>query len=254
MYLYKIIQLMFITISMCIGSAYAQARNSENNGQCYEVVDSYEKFNRAMFQLDLTLDHTILKPVSTLYKKTVPSWGRDRVRNFIGNLKSPLTLLNNVAQGDSKSAFRTFWRFTINSTFGIGGLLDFASGFGLTENSQTFGDTFASYGADYGSYLVLPIIGPSSIRDAAGKVYDIVLDPLNLVLNYPERTGVFVASTISNRADYLDLSNSLEESSLDYYAQVRSMYLQYRAKKNIACKNKQIDYNVDYNMYNEEIK
>ena len=251
MHLYKIIQLlMIITISLCTNSAYAQARNSQNNGQCYEVVDSYEKFNRAMFEVDLTLDHTILKPISIMYKETVPSWGRDRVRNFIGNLKSPLTLLNNAAQGDSNSAFRTFWRFAINSTFGLGGLLDFASGFGLTENSQTFGDTFAYYGASYGSYLVLPIIGPSTIRDAAGKVYDITLDPLNLVLNYKEQAGIFVASTVSNRTDYLDLSDSLEKSSLDYYAQVRSMYLQHRAKKNLACENRQIDYDV----YNEEIK
>ena len=88
MHLYKIIQLlMIITVSLCTNSAYAQARNSQNNGQCYEVVDSYEKFNRAMFEVDLTLDHTILKPISIMYKETVPSWGRDRVRNFIGNLK-----------------------------------------------------------------------------------------------------------------------------------------------------------------------
>ena len=184
--------------------------------------------------------------------------GENRARQGcggIGSLREAAELAQgdpriNAAQGDSNSAFRTFWRFAINSTFGLGGLLDFASGFGLTENSQTFGDTFAYYGASYGSYLVLPIIGPSTIRDAAGKVYDITLDPLNLVLNYKEQAGIFVGSTVSNRTDYLDLSDSLEKSSLDYYAQVRSMYLQNRAKKNLACENRQID----YDMYNEEIK
>ncbi len=251
MCLHKIIKLIMISaVALYTSSAYARASNSENNGQCYEVVDRYERFNRAMFELDLTLDHTILKPISTMYKDGVPSWGRDRVTNFIGNLRSPLTLLNNTLQGDSTSAFRTFWRFAINSSIGLGGLLDFASGFGLTDKPQAFGDTFAYYGARYGSYLVLPILGPSTTRDAAGKVYDIVLDPINLVLTEREQIGLFVAATVSKRTDYLDITNSLEESSLDYYAQLRSMYLQYRAKNNPACKDKQID----YDMYNEEIK
>ena len=232
------------------GNCYASDIRPGSKGECYEIFDPYEKFNRAMFEVNLTLDHTVLRPVSTLYQRTVPTWGRDRVSTFIGNLKSPLTLMNNVLQGDADSAFRTFWRFFINTTFGLGGVLDFASGFGLEERKQVFGDTFAYYGVTYGAYLMLPVIGPTTVRDGVGKVYDTVLDPDNLFLTNGQRISLFAANSISVRTDYLDMTNSLEESSLDYYAQIRSMYIQNRAKNNPRCKGQAIDYDI----YNEEIK
>jgi phospholipid-binding lipoprotein MlaA len=219
------------------------------DGKCYEIVDPYEKFNRAMFEVNLTLDHTILRPVSSLYKKSVPSWGRDRVSNFLSNLQLPLTLVNNIAQGDSNSGFKTFWRFFINTTFGLGGLLDFATDLDLPYNPQVFGDTFARYGANYGAYLMLPIIGPATVRDGAGKVYDTVINPVNWMLTRDQFYVLYGANMIDTRAQFLDTTNNLEESSLDYYAQIRSMYIQYKAKKNPRCQAQAID----YNMYNEDV-
>lgn len=236
-----------IAISLLIAFASlagnAADKRGHYDGKCYEIVDPYEKFNRAMFEVNLTLDHTILKPITSAYNKAVPSWGRDRVSNFVSNLKSPLTLVNNIAQGNGGDAHRTFWRFFINTTFGLGGLLDFASGFGLPEKQQTFGDTFAHYGADYGAYLMIPIIGPTTVRDGTGKIYDLLLDPLNLELNTKDRLVLYTANTINKRSEYLDLSNSLEESSIDYYAAIRSMYIQYLAKQNPNCKPQVINYN-----------
>ncbi len=251
MHLYKAIgKTAILMIIFFTSNCYASNVHPGYNGKCSEIIDPYEKFNRAMFQVNLTLDHTILKPVSTLYKKTMPAWGRDRVTDFISNLKSPLTILNNTIQGDGGSAFRAFWRFFINTTFGLGGVLDFASGFGLEERRQVFGDSFAYYGVDYGAYLMLPVIGPTTIRDATGKVYDAILDPNNLVLSRDQLIALYTANTITTRADYLDITNSMEENSLDYYAQIRSMYIQNKAQNNPRCKN----HTIDYNMYTEEVK
>lgn len=244
MYMYKII--LTIILAMLANFSFAEEVKTHHDGQCYEIVDPYEKFNRTMFAINLTLDKTILVPVSTLYDKSVPSWGKDRINSFFGNLKAPLTFLNNVVQKEGMDAHRTFWRFLINSTFGIGGLFDIAGGFGLVERQQSFGDTFAHYGVHYGAYLMLPIIGPSTVRDGAGKAYDLILDPLNLVIsNNRQKLYYYSASTINKRADLLDLSNSLEESSIDYYAAVRSMYIQYLAKRNKNCKPQVINYNLE---------
>lgn len=250
MRVYKIISALSLIGLLFIGQAQAQDGTKSNSydGQCYEIVDPYEHFNRAMFQVNLTLDHTILQPASLFYKKTIPTWGRERVSNFVGNLKSPLTLMNNFIQGDIDAAGKTFWRFFINSTFGIGGLVDFAGGFGLTEDQQTFGDSFAHYGVYYGAYLMLPIIGPTTVRDGSGKVFDVTLDPTNLVFTRNEQIAISATNTLVKRTEYLDLSNTLEETSLDYYAAVRSMYIQYRAKRTPGCKPPTID----YNMYNED--
>ncbi len=251
MHLHKITKVLLMSATVLYANySYARASNSENNGQCYEVVDRYEKFNRAMFEIDLTLDHTILKPISQMYRGSVPGWGRDRIKSFVENLRAPLTLLNNTLQGDSPAAFATFWRMAINSTIGIGGLFDFASGFGLKERQQVFADTFTHYGAKYGSYMVLPILGPSTITDGTGLAFNAALNPTNLVFRFPTQVEIYAASTIINRAEFIELTNSLEESSLDYYAQIRSMYIQYRAKNNPACKSQEID----YNMYDEETK
>lgn len=219
-----------------------------NKPLCYQVYDPYEKFNRAMFIFNDTLDNTILKPIAKAYNKTVPSWGRARIRGFFTNLSSPLTFLNNIFQGKPNAAAKTFFRFLINSTFGIGGTLDFAKDFGLYENTQVFGNTLARYGANYGAYLVLPFIGPSSIRQAVGMPFDMALNPLNLILDRDQMLVIYAGEKFTTRAEYVDLTSSLQASSLDYYAQVRSIYIQYIARHNPLCK--QVNH-IDYSIYED---
>lgn len=216
---------------------------------CYQVYDPYEKFNRAVFTINDTLDHTILIPISRMYNKAVPSWGRVRIRSFFTNLASPLTFINNLLQGNGDAAVKTFFRFMINSTFGLFGTLDFAKDFGLYQNPQTFGNTFASYGANYGAYLVLPILGPSTVRHTAGIPFDAVLNPLNLVFDGKEMWAIYGGERFTARAANLEDTNSLQDSSLDYYAKIRSMYIQYIAKHNPKCK-KMVQ--IDYSIYQED--
>lgn len=212
---------------------------------CSQVVDPFEKFNRAVFEFNLTLDHTLIRPVTKLYTKTVPSWGRERVHSFVNNLSTPLTILNNGVQGKGVEAQKSFWRFFVNTIFGIGGLFDVATKFGLHNNAQTFDDSFAHYGVNYGAYLNLPFLGPTTLRGASGKLLDFTLNPDNLVMDKNQRIAYFAVDSLDKRAEILDLSDSLEKSSLDYYAAVRSMYIQYIAKRNPACQNQAINYNLE---------
>ncbi len=219
---------------------------SDQPACCYNIYDPYEKFNRKVFTFNETLDRTIFSPMAKVYNKTLPSWGRARIRGIFTNLSAPLTFLNNVAQGEGNEAAKTFFRFFVNTIFGFFGAIDFAKDFGLYERPQNFGDTFAHYGANYGAYLVLPIIGPSSVRQTAAIPFDAAFNPLNLYLDSKEVLGVYIGDKFTLRADYVDITSSLEASSLDYYAQIRSIYIQYLAKKNPKCKNV---YKVDQSIY-----
>lgn len=252
MYMQKIVIVAF-TLLILIGAEAQTNSNSKTKKTidldaplCYQVHDPFENINRKIFVFNDTLDNTILKPMAQVYNKTVPSWGRSRIRGFFTNLLSPLTFINNLLQGDPDAAAKTFFRFVVNSTFGILGTVDFAKDFGLYSRPQNFGDTFARYGANYGAYLVLPFFGPSSVRQTAAIPFDIYLNPLQIAFDGTERLAIFGGERFTAKAEYVDLTASLEASSLDYYAQVRSIYLQYIAKKNIRCKKIQ---QVDYSKY-----
>lgn len=254
----KIIFILSIIFSLCDAYSNDNPKASKdrlvdiNTNICYHIYDPYEKFNRTMFTFNETLDNTILKPAVSAYNKTVPSWGRTRIRSFFINLMSPLTFLNNLLQGNPDAAAKTFFRFMINSTFGILGTIDYAKDFELYQNPQHFGDTFAHYGANYGAYLVLPFVGPSTVRSTVGMPFDAVLNPISLELNKEEMITAYLGNKFTARADILDFTSSLEASSLDYYAQVRSMYIQYVAKSNPKCQSAtQVDYTI-YNNYDDE--
>ena len=127
--------------------------------------------------------------------------------------------------------FRGFWRFTINSTLGIGGLHDFAGGFGLTEREKDFSQTLAVWGVGSGDYLVLPFFGPSTYRDAVGLAFDKASNPSTYAENWAS-AGLTTGSAISKRERILDLTDDLEDESFDLYSSYKSSYLQNR-KKNL---------------------
>lgn len=197
-----------------------------------EIRDPLEGYNRAVFALNQGLDNFIFEPATYVYRTVVPKVARDGVHNFLENLKSPVYLVNEVLQGDWEDAGLVTKRFFVNSLAGVGGLMDVASWEGDTYLPEDFGQTLAVWGAGNGVYIVWPIFGPSSTRDAFGRLVDLGFDPLfwygisedHEAVGYI-RTG---ATIIDTKDQLMDGMNDLEKNSLDFYAAVRSIVYQRR--------------------------
>ena len=217
-----------MAVLMCLSlSACASSRQDAS-----EVYDPLESVNRATFAVNDAFDRALLKPVARGYRAVVPKPARTGVRNFLRNLRSPVNIANQVLQGDVEGAASDFTRMAINSTIGFGGLIDVAEDFGLPYEQEDFGQTLGVWGLDHGPYLVLPIIGPSSVRDTVGLVVDSYADPLRLYLyNTNQEEWHYVrlgATAIDRREELLEVLDELQKSSFDYYAAMRSTYVQHR--------------------------
>lgn len=198
-----------------------------------EINDPIEPTNRAIFTFNRALDEMILQPVSRTYRLIVPIWVRNRISSALDNLRAPVVFFNEVAQGEPKRAASTLVRFGLNSTFGLGGLNDFAHELGFVKTDEDFGQTLAVWGIGSGPYLMLPIFGPSNPRDTIGRVVDLIVDPFNMWTRNTDRETLGYAragvQALDTRTQLLDLTDDLEKSSLDLYAAVRSLYRQRRA-------------------------
>lgn len=191
--------------------------------------DPLEGFNRGVYAFNDAVDTVVLEPVARLYRMAVPAPGRDGVKNFLANLTSPVVFLNNILQGDVNGAFTTFWRFVLNTTVGFGGVYDFATNnTDLKAKPEDFGQTLGTYGSGPGFYLVLPILGPSSGRDAVGRVADYFSDPFTYLLSDGWQIARYGATAVDGRSRTLDLVDEINKNSLDPYATIRSAYLQRR--------------------------
>ena len=203
-----------------------------------EIYDPLEPINRAIFSFNNVLDKIILEPAAKGYRK-LPSPVQSGISNFLSNLKMPIVVLNQILQGQGKNAIESSGRFVINSTVGVFGLVDVAEKMGLEEKDEDFGQTFATWGVGDGFYLILPIFGPSNLRDAAGTFMTYTLDPVNAYLvSEGEAWAVpirMTASAVDYRSKIIDEVNALRINSVDYYAAVRSSYYQNRkaAIKNV---------------------
>jgi phospholipid-binding lipoprotein MlaA len=193
------------------------------------VSDPIEPVNRAVFSFNRYFDKFIFKPVAKTYKYVVPADGQDIVGNVLGNLNEPVTFVNSAFQGDFDNATHSFWRFTVNSTWGIGGLFDVAKEAGLTSREEDFGQTLGHYGVGHGAYLMLPILGPSSLRDGVGKAADSFAEPINYVDDALIVAAEKVVYGIHTRAGLLKLIDDVEATSFDPYAAFKSLYIQHRA-------------------------
>lgn len=197
-----------------------------------ETNDPVEPTNRAVFELNLALDKVILKPIATAYRDFTPDPFQESIYNALNNLRTPVILANDLLQGELARGGVTLARFAINSTLGLAGLFDVASGLGFEYHNEDFGQTLAVWGVPEGPYVMLPIFGPSNPRDTVGIVVDILLDPIFWWSNNTDRE--FIPLTISGvravdaRSRNIDLIDELERSSLDFYAAVRSLYRQRR--------------------------
>lgn len=193
--------------------------------------DPYEASNRDVFALNQRLDKAIALPVAEFYVSAVPEPARDGVHNFLTNLNSPVVFANDVLQGDVGHAGETLGRFGVNSTLGLAGLVDVASKMGIPGHDTDFGITLGMWGVEEGPFLMLPLIGPAPPRDLVGKVVDVFLDPLTYV-SFRSKIyydiGLGTIGIIDLRAQNIDTLESIERTSVDYYATTRNLYLQYR--------------------------
>lgn len=196
--------------------------------------DPLEGFNRGVWGFNRAIDKVAIKPVTQVYRAVAPRPVRQGVSNAFANLTEPWSFVNNILQGKPKRALRTLARFVVNTTVGIGGLFDRATKMGIKPAREDFGQTLAKWGVNGGPYLVLPILGPSTLRDGVGTGVAFGADPFNVALNNSDLTrtqryGVRAAQAISARSDLIESGgDAFLDSSLDSYAAARSAYLQAR--------------------------
>jgi phospholipid-binding lipoprotein MlaA len=193
-----------------------------------EPNDPLEVPNRFVFAFNDTLDTFILKPVAVTYDFWLPAGVKDSVRNFVRNASSPVILANDIFQGEWERANDTAARFFVNTITSLGffDIVDERHPY----HDEDFGQTLAVYGVDDGFYLVLPVFGPSSARDAAGRGVDWLLDPLNYVEGGETLSiATSAAGAVDSRARNLELFRDIKSDSVDFYARVRSLYYQRRA-------------------------
>jgi phospholipid-binding lipoprotein MlaA len=196
--------------------------------------DPWEKTNRDIFDFDVRLDHAVARPIAKGYRDVVPEPVRDGIHNAITNLNAPVVLANDVLQGDGDKAANTFGRIVINSTVGLGGLIDVASKVGIPGHENDFGITLGKNNIAEGSYLVLPFAGPAPPRDLLGMAVDQAFDPLTYVRFHGKDTWMVVRygiGILDYRASTLDAVESIERSSIDFYATTRNLYRQSRNAK-----------------------
>lgn len=197
-----------------------------------DIADPYEGFNRRMFAFNNGVDKYALAPAANVYKAVTPEFARDRVSDFLGNLRSPVTFANDVLQAEPSRAGTTLARFGINTTVGLLGLWDAAEHMGIDGHREDFGQTLAVWGVGNGPYLVLPIFGPSTARDATGMLVDSYADPIRLYLFNTDQEewhyARIASSVVDQREELLDIIDDLRRNSFDYYAALRSAYIQRR--------------------------
>ena len=193
--------------------------------------DPLEGYNRAMFKFNDTVDQVALKPVATAYKKVTPSFVQTGVGNFFGNLADVWSAVNNLLQGKGEAGLQDVVRVSMNSTFGIFGLIDIASQAGIPKHSEDFGQTLGWYGVQPGPYVMLPLLGPSTVRDTVALPLDITGDPWRYKDPASVRNIGTVTRVVDKRAALLDATNLMEAAALDRYEFIRDGFLQARESK-----------------------
>jgi phospholipid-binding lipoprotein MlaA len=190
--------------------------------------DPLEPFNRGVSQFNDAVDGAVLKPVATVYRDTTPDLIRTGVSNFFGNLRDVWSLVNATLQLKPQAAAENGLRVGVNTVLGFGGVFDIASEMGIDRTSLDFGQTLGRWGVPSGPYLVLPIFGPSSIRDAAGFGVESRGDLVSRVDHIPTRNSLLTLRAVETRANLLRATTMLEGAALDKYSFTRDIYLQRR--------------------------
>ncbi|MBS0366190.1 MAG: VacJ family lipoprotein [Proteobacteria bacterium] len=189
--------------------------------------DPWERMNRATFRFNDGLDRKVLQPVARGYRKVTPGFVRTGIHNFFDNIDYPIVMLNDLLQGQLKAFANDTGRFVLNTTVGLGGLLDPATAAGLDRNDRDLGQTLGKWGMHKGPYVVLPFFGPSDVRDSFGRLGDAYSTPRMYIHNRWWNWGLWGLQKVDWRASVLDTTRLLEET-YDPYAFLRNAYLQNR--------------------------
>lgn len=195
------------------------------------INDPYEKQNRKVHAFNRGLDRAVVRPAAIGYSTVLPDEIEDSIGHFAKNLGQPSVMVNSLLQGDLRGVGQSTLRFTINSTLGLLGFFDVATEFKLANHDTDFGETLFVWGAAEGVYLELPVLGPSTTRNAVGKFVNLFTNPLSYTLQSPEKyygTAASAASGLSTRGRFSDTVDSILYESADSYAQARLIYLQNR--------------------------
>jgi phospholipid-binding lipoprotein MlaA len=190
--------------------------------------DPWEPMNRAVYKFNDVVDEAVAKPVANAYRKALHSEIRARISNFFSNLADPFIGVNNFLQGKPGEGFHDWVRFAFNSTIGLLGIHDVASDMGYEKHNEDFGQTFGRWGAGPGPYLVLPVLGSSTLRDGIGTGLDLYTDPVGEFRPISLRNSLIGTRLVDTRAGLLEASRILEEAALDRYIFQRDAYLQRR--------------------------
>jgi phospholipid-binding lipoprotein MlaA len=224
-----------LALVCAIGFVAAGCATSDNQ-EAAAADDPLEPMNRYFFDFNQKLDRQAALPAATFYAANVPNGFRRTFRNFFDNLGGPVTMVNNVLQGQFTNAGKATVRFAINSTVGIGGLFDAATDWGFPERDRDFGETLGTYGVPQGPYLVLPFRGPTAVRDLGGNYVDGFFSPLYYIhIQYSGKQYVgLIKSTIGsvdNRSQNIVTYRDIERASVDFYATMRDYYRQRRMRQ-----------------------
>jgi phospholipid-binding lipoprotein MlaA len=191
-------------------------------------ADPLEPINRSIYKFNDTVDKAVIKPVARGYQAVMPTVGRIMISNFFSNLDDVVVTANDLLQFKLVQGFSDGMRFFVNSTIGVFGLIDVASIGDLKKHNEDFGQTLGKWGVGNGPYLVLPILGPSTLRDTAGDYLDTIPDPIYQIGYMRTRNQVYATKKINRRAELLDQEKVLDEAMIDPYEFVRDAYLLHR--------------------------
>ncbi len=217
---------------LIIAAAGLSAAACASSPQAHDANDPFEPVNRAVFQVNDRLDRSIVGPAARTYGRVTPQPARRGVRNVFNNLNRPVVFANTLLQGDLDRASEVLVSFITDTTFGLGGLLSLAEANGVPQHYEDFGQTLAVWGAPEGPYIMLPLLGPSNVRDGAGRFVDRYPHPLNWntdVSRSGEAWGLRTLNGLSLRADADTAFATLDRTAIDPYVQMRSAYRQLRA-------------------------
>ncbi|MEQ5776727.1 MULTISPECIES: VacJ family lipoprotein [unclassified Thalassospira] len=221
--------------ALCVGASLSvlTACASTQPAQDQTVFDPIEPVNRVVHNLNGAVDFLILYPAAMWYGDIAPQPVKNSVRSFANNLGEPINAVNALFQGDPDQAVASLQRFIVNSTIGLLGFNDVATEFGIPYRDEDFGQTLAHYGVGAGPYIVLPLFGPSNLRDTTGLVTDYLMNPFTYGADNSDKIAVgyyggMVGGAIDSRYRNNENIEQLKQSSLDYYAALRSLYRQHR--------------------------
>ena len=205
----------------------------EERAEAEAINDPLEPTNRTIYDVNMFLDENVAEPVAQAYHDNAPEWLRRALHNLLANLQEPYTAGNDLLQGNPHAAADALGRFMINTTFGLGGTQDVVTETGGPKQHKTdLGITFAVWGVDEGPYLMLPFLGPSNLRDGAGRVADYFADPMGPVFSAAGAAMIgnvtMGVDVLDTRTEHLDTLKEIRRTSIDEYAAIRSLYRQYR--------------------------